>query len=181
MLSAHLISAFIRLNRRFNPQRQHKRMGQLPSSEPPTPDTQAVNPPNPDVQVVGLPSLDLRVLDPPARPPTGLALLAYGRNATIDCPVVGALAACLREKHGCRTVTWSARGVGNSEGTEGSHSENRIDYNVSFGLWTYKQSELSGNNLASEWGGVFRECSKWPWTVLPEIFQKQQIAGYSFV
>ena len=85
----------------------------------------------PEVQVVGLPNLDLRVLDPPTHTPTGLALIAHDRNATLDCPVVRTLATYLREKHGCRTVTWSARGVGNSEGAKGPDSENRKDYDVS--------------------------------------------------
>ena len=147
MLSVPLFLAVSRLYRRFNTKRQHKQIGQSPSSEPPTPEIQAADPPIPDVQVMDLPSLEVRVFDPPALPPTGLALLAHGRNATIDCPVVGTLAACLRERHGCRTVTWSARGVGNSEGTEGSHSENRMDYNVSFGLWTYLPIQAVG----AEW------------------------------
>jgi hypothetical protein len=109
-------------------------MGQSPSSESPQPEIREVDPPKSEVRVVDPPNLDFRVLDPPTRPPAGLALIAHGRNATVDCPVVGALAACLRERHGCRTVTWSARGMGNSEGTEGPHSENRMDYNVSFWL-----------------------------------------------
>ena len=96
-------------------------MGQSPSTQPSKSGT----------GVVDLPKLDFRATDPPVHPPSGLALIAHGRSASIDCPVVAALATCLREKHGCRTVTWSARGVGNSEGTTGSHAENRKDYNVS--------------------------------------------------
>ena len=96
-------------------------MGNRPPSRPSKSDIVAVDPPK----------LDFRVTDPLIHPPSGLALIAHGRSATIDCPVVAALARCLREKHGCRTVTWSARGVGNSEGTTGSHAENRKDYNVS--------------------------------------------------
>lgn len=106
-------------------------MGQSSASESTQSEIRVVDPPKPDVQVVGPPSLDLRVLDPPTCPPIGLALIAHGRNATLDCPVVGTLATYLRESHGCRTVTWSARGVGNSEGTKGPDSENRKDYNVS--------------------------------------------------
>lgn len=72
-------------------------MGQAPSSEPP--------------------KLDHRSVDPLSLPPKGLALIAHGRlGGTIDCPIVGALATCLRERHGCRVVTWSARGIANSEG-----------------------------------------------------------------
>ena len=72
-------------------------MGQAPSSE--------------------APKLDYRTADPPTLPPKGLALIAHGRlGGTIDCPVVGALAACLRERHSCRVVTWSARGIANSGG-----------------------------------------------------------------
>jgi len=72
-------------------------MGQAPSSEPPR--------------------LDYRTIDPATQPPKGLALIAHGRlGGTIDCPIVGALETCLRERHGCRVVTWSARGIGNSEG-----------------------------------------------------------------
>ena len=72
-------------------------MGQAPSSEPP--------------------ELDYRTSDPPTLPPKGLALIAHGRlGGTIDCPIVGALATCLRERHGCRVVTWSARGTANSKG-----------------------------------------------------------------
>ena len=67
MLSVPLFLAYSRLNRRFNPKRRHKQMGQSPSSELPTPDIQAADPPIPDVQFVDLPSLDLRILDPPAR------------------------------------------------------------------------------------------------------------------
>ena len=106
-------------------------MGQSPSSEPQKPDLPVVDPPRPNVRVGDPPNLDIRIVNPPIYPPTGLALIAHSRNATIDCPVVGALATSLRERHGCRTVTWSARGVGNSEGTEESDSENRNDYNVS--------------------------------------------------
>lgn len=106
-------------------------MGQWTSSERTKPGARGVDPPKPDIQVVGPPILDVRVFDPPTHPPTGLALIAHGRNATLDCPVVGTLARYLRERHGCRTVTWSARGVGNSEGTKGPDSENRKDYDVS--------------------------------------------------
>lgn len=72
-------------------------MGQAPSSESP--------------------KLDCRTSDPLTLPPKGLALIAHGRlGGTIDCPVVGALATCLREHHGCRVVTWSARGIAKSAG-----------------------------------------------------------------
>lgn len=120
----HLTAALI--------QQPEYQMGQAPSTSAPTkPEIHVVDPPKPEVQVMNPPNFDLRVLDPPKHPPTGLALIAHGRNATLDCPVVGTLATYLRESHGCRTVTWSARGVGNSEGTKGPDSENRKDYNVS--------------------------------------------------
>src|SRR5258706_6608975 len=107
-------------------------MGQSPStSEPTKPEIRVADPPKLDVQVVDPTTLDLRVLDPPTHPPSGLALIAHGRDASLDCPVVGTLATYLRESHGCRTVTWSAQGVGNSEGTKGPDSVNRKDYNVS--------------------------------------------------
>lgn len=113
-------------------------MGQSPSSQPPKPDLGVVDPP----------TLDFRVIDPPTHSPSGLALIAHGRRATIDCPVVAALGTCLREKHGCRTVTWSARGVGNSEGTTGSHAKNREDYDVSLSadvsVLCNKESKLTG-------------------------------------
>ena len=94
-------------------------MGQAPSSEPP--------------------KLDYRIADPPTLPPKGLALVAHGRlGGTLDCSIVGALAACLRESHDCRVVTWSARGMGNSEGVNEwgdlgvwVGDRNREDYSVS--------------------------------------------------
>jgi hypothetical protein len=65
----------------------------------------------------GPPKLDYRTADPPTLPPRGLALIAHGRlGGSINCPIVGALATCLRERHGCRVVTWSARGIDKSEG-----------------------------------------------------------------
>ena len=65
----------------------------------------------------GTPKLDYRVADPPTLPPKGLALIAHGRlGGSIDCPIVGALATCLQKRHGCRVVTWSARGIANSQG-----------------------------------------------------------------
>ena len=65
----------------------------------------------------GTPKLDYRVADPPTLPPKGLALIAHGRlGGSIDCPIVGALATCLQKRHGCRVVTWSARGTANSQG-----------------------------------------------------------------
>lgn len=158
-------------------------MGQSPSSEPPKPDRQVVDPPKPDLQVVDppkpddrvadLPKLDFRVADPLTHQPTGLALIAHGRNASIDCPMVGAIATCLREKHGCRTVTWSARGVGNSGGTKGPDSKNREDYNVSLfadlPIHSIEESKLTGVTC---FGMGFRGCLKWQWIALPENFQK---------
>jgi len=140
------------------------------------PNVAVVDPPKPDVGVADPskpPKLDFRVRDPLLHPPSGLALIAHGRNATIDCPVVAALATCLREKHGCRTVTWSARGVGNSEGMTGSHAKNREDYNVSFSadlsVLCNKQSKLTGITC---FGMGFRACLKRRWRALPANFQE---------
>jgi hypothetical protein len=123
-------------------------MGQSPSSQP---SAAVLDPPKSDFRVIDPPKLDFRVADPPAHPPSGLALIAHGRGATIDCPVVAALATCLREKHGCRTVTWSARRSG---GTTRSHKD-REDYNVSSSanvpVFCNKESKLTGVTLFWDW------------------------------
>jgi len=107
-------------------------MGQAPSSEPP--------------------KLDYRVADPPTLPPKGLALIAHGRlGGSIDCPIVGALATCLRERHDCRVVTWSARGIDKSEGVNEwwdlgvwVGDKSREDYSVSsfVNKYTHKNTNL---------------------------------------
>ena len=54
-------------------------------------------------------------------PPTGLALIAHsGLGGPLDCPVVGALATCLRERHGCRIATCSTREIADSKGVNDS-------------------------------------------------------------
>jgi len=111
-------------------------MGQAPSSEPP--------------------KLDHRIDDPPALPPKGLALIAHGRlGGTIDCPIVRALATCLRERHGCRVVTWSARGIANSGGVNEwgdlgvwVGDKSREDYSVSpvANKYTHRTSNMGLND-----------------------------------
>jgi hypothetical protein len=115
-------------------------MGQSSSSEPPKydpkPESRIVDPPKLDVRVADPPKLDFRVADPLAQPPTGLALIVDGGHATTtDCPVVGALATCLREKHGCQTVIWRTQGVRNSESLKGSVEDMQEDCNVSLLPW----------------------------------------------
>ena len=68
-----------------------------------------------------LSELDHQTSDPPALPPAGLVLIAHGGpGGTIDCPVVSALATCLRERHGCRIVTWRTHEIADSRGVNDS-------------------------------------------------------------
>ena len=77
--------------------------------------------------------------DPPTLPPTGLALIALGGlGGPLNCPVVGTLETCLRERHGRRIVTWSTREIADSKGVNDSALLGQLignkgsnDYNVS--------------------------------------------------
>ena len=76
--------------------------------------------------------------DLPTLLPTGLALITHGGlGGPLDCPVVGALAMCLRERHGCCIVTWSTREITDSKGVNDSAllglligNKGSNDYNV---------------------------------------------------
>ena len=146
-------------------------MGQAPSSSEP-------------------PELDHRTADPPTLPPTGLALIAHGRlGGTLDCPIVGALAACLRERHGCRVVTWSARGIANSKGVNewgdldvwvGNKSSE--DYNVSPDVNACTEQHDYLRRITHTCFSTYsRECFKWRWSTLLETSRVQKDAGSLFV